>query len=148
VSIRSEALFPEPKKTRGLPLGQNAGDDQTGPMEIDSLAGKREHRSLNHQDQIGVACQPGGVIKTDGSVEKGRRTSPATGRAASSICRPSLVEAIPQIGDHDTAIVMHNDGVVQGALRSPLHAGRETMRNIDDRHGARQRALHQSQRQG
>ena len=26
----------------------------------------------------------------------------------------SLVEAIPQIGDHDTAVLMHNDGVVQG----------------------------------
>jgi hypothetical protein len=32
----------------------------------------------------------------------------------------SLVEAIPQIGEHDTAIVMHNDGVVQGLAEIPF----------------------------
>jgi hypothetical protein len=32
----------------------------------------------------------------------------------------SLVEAIPQIGEHDTAIVMHNDGVVQGLSEMPF----------------------------
>ena len=32
----------------------------------------------------------------------------------------SLVEAIPQIGDHDTAVLMHNDGVVQGLSEVPL----------------------------
>ena len=31
----------------------------------------------------------------------------------------SLVEAIPPIRGHDTAIVMHNDGVVQGYPRCP-----------------------------
>ena len=32
----------------------------------------------------------------------------------------SLVEAIPQIGDHDTAVLMHNDGVVQGLSEVPF----------------------------
>jgi len=32
----------------------------------------------------------------------------------------SLVEAIPQIGDHDTAILMHNDGVAQGLSEVPF----------------------------
>lgn len=32
----------------------------------------------------------------------------------------SLVEAIPQIGEHDTALVMHNDGVVQGLSEVPF----------------------------
>ena len=31
-----------------------------------------------------------------------------------------LVEAIPQIGDHDTAVLMHNDGVVQGLSEVPF----------------------------
>ena len=30
------------------------------------------------------------------------------------------VEAIPQIGEHDTAIVMQNDGVVQGLSEIPF----------------------------
>jgi hypothetical protein len=29
------------------------------------------------------------------------------------------VEAIPSIGDHDTAVLMHNDGVVQGLSEVP-----------------------------
>lgn len=32
----------------------------------------------------------------------------------------NLVEAIPQIGENDVAIVMHNDGVVQGLSEVPL----------------------------
>ena len=32
----------------------------------------------------------------------------------------SLVEAIPRIGDHDTAVLMHNDGVVQGLSEVPF----------------------------
>ena len=32
----------------------------------------------------------------------------------------SLVEAIPQIGDHDTAVLMHNDGVAQGLSEVPF----------------------------
>ena len=30
------------------------------------------------------------------------------------------MEAIPQIGDHDTAVLMHNDGVVQGLSEVPF----------------------------
>src|ERR1700761_1297854 len=32
----------------------------------------------------------------------------------------SLVEAIPAIGDHDTAVLMHNDGVAQGLSEVPF----------------------------
>src|SRR6185295_14255162 len=32
----------------------------------------------------------------------------------------SLIEGIPQIGDHDTAVVMHNDGVAQGLAEVPF----------------------------
>ena len=31
-----------------------------------------------------------------------------------------MVEAIPQIGGHDTAVVMHNDGVAQGLSEVPF----------------------------
>ena len=32
----------------------------------------------------------------------------------------SLAEAIPQIGGHDTAVLMHNDGVAQGLSEVPF----------------------------
>ena len=32
----------------------------------------------------------------------------------------SLIEGIPQIGDHDTAVLMHNDGVTQGLAEVPF----------------------------
>ena len=34
--------------------------------------------------------------------------------------RKNGVEGIPQIGEHDTAILMHNDGVVQGLSEVPF----------------------------
>jgi hypothetical protein len=51
---------------------------------------------------------------------------------------------LPVNREYDTAIVMHNDGVVQGAAPSPLRAGRETLARIDDWQGPRQCPLHQS----
>lgn len=32
----------------------------------------------------------------------------------------SLIELIPSIGDHDAAVLMHNDGVVQGLSEIPF----------------------------
>ena len=32
----------------------------------------------------------------------------------------SLVEAIPEMGDHDTAVLMHNDDVAQGLSEVPF----------------------------
>jgi hypothetical protein len=32
----------------------------------------------------------------------------------------SLIGAIPQIGERDTVVVMHNDGVVQGLSKVPF----------------------------
>jgi hypothetical protein len=52
--------------------------------------------------------------------KRARRTCPATGRAASSIFPANLIEAIPQIGEHDTSVIMHNDGVVQGLSEAPF----------------------------
>jgi predicted NBD/HSP70 family sugar kinase len=67
---------------------------------------------------IGIACP--GVIKDDGSIEKGAQNLPGNWESSKFNLPASLVEAIPQIGDHDTAIVMHNDGVVQGLSEVPF----------------------------
>jgi predicted NBD/HSP70 family sugar kinase len=67
---------------------------------------------------IGIACP--GVIKDDGSIEKGAQNLPGNWESSKFNLPASLVEAIPQIGDHDTAVLMHNDGVVQGLSEVPF----------------------------
>jgi hypothetical protein len=67
---------------------------------------------------IGISCP--GVIKEDGSIEKGAQNLPGNWESSKFNLPESLVEAIPVIGEHDTAIVMHNDGVAQGLSEVPF----------------------------
>jgi predicted NBD/HSP70 family sugar kinase len=67
---------------------------------------------------IGIACP--GVINEDGSIEKGAQNLPGNWESSKFNLPASLAEAIPQIGDHDTAILMHNDGVAQGLSEVPF----------------------------
>ncbi len=74
---------------------------------LKELIAAADNEGLKLAPFIGIACP--GVINEDGSIEKGAQNLPA-----------SLVEAIPQIGDHDTAVLMHNDGVAQGLSEVPF----------------------------
>jgi predicted NBD/HSP70 family sugar kinase len=67
---------------------------------------------------IGIACP--GVINEDGSIEKGAQNLPGNWESSKFNLPVSLVEAIPLIGEHDTAVLMHNDGVVQGLSEVPF----------------------------
>ncbi|WP_426438745.1 ROK family protein [Bradyrhizobium genosp. P] len=67
---------------------------------------------------IGISCP--GVINADGGIEKGAQNLPGNWESSKFNLPASLVEAIPQIGGHDTAIVMHNDGVAQGLAEVPF----------------------------
>jgi hypothetical protein len=67
---------------------------------------------------IGIACP--GVIKEDGSIEKGAQNLPGNWESSKFNLPASLIEGIPAIGEHDTAILMHNDGVVQGLSEVPF----------------------------
>ena len=67
---------------------------------------------------IGIACP--GVIDTDGAIEKGAQNLPGNWESSKFNLPAALVEAIPSIGDHDTAVLMHNDGVVQGLSEVPF----------------------------
>ena len=60
------------------------------------------------------------MIKEDGSIEKGAQNLPGNWESSKFNLPASLVEAIPQIGDHDTAVLMHNDGVAQGSREVPF----------------------------
>jgi hypothetical protein len=67
---------------------------------------------------IGVACP--GVIDPDGAIEKGAQNLPGNWESSKFNLPAELVEAIPTIGDHDTVVLMHNDGVVQGLSEVPF----------------------------
>ncbi|AHY55918.1 ROK family protein [Bradyrhizobium japonicum] len=67
---------------------------------------------------IGIACP--GVINADGSIEKGAQNLPGNWESSKFNLPASLIEGIPEIGEHDTAILMHNDGVVQGLSEVPF----------------------------
>ncbi len=67
---------------------------------------------------IGIACP--GVINEDGSIEKGAQNLPGNWESSKFNLPASLIEGIPEIGEHDTAILMHNDGVVQGLSEIPF----------------------------
>ena len=60
-----------------------------------------------------------GVINADGSIKEDATFT--SNRPAAGFHLPtSLVEGIPTIGDHDTAVLMHNDGVAQGLSEVPF----------------------------
>jgi ROK family protein len=85
---------------------------------LQDLIAEAESEGLKLAPFIGIACP--GVIDEDGSIEKGAQNLPGNWESSKFNLPASLVEAIPQIGDHDTAIVMHNDGVVQGLSEVPF----------------------------
>jgi hypothetical protein len=67
---------------------------------------------------IGISCP--GVINEDGSIAKGAQNLPGNWESSKFNLPASLIEAIPAIGDHDTAVLMHNDGVAQGLSEVPF----------------------------
>lgn len=77
-----------------------------------------EKEDLRVAPFIGVGCP--GLIEPDGTIDRGAQNLP--GNWASS--RFNLVESIramaPEIGGHDTVVVMHNDAVVQGLSELPF----------------------------
>jgi hypothetical protein len=85
---------------------------------LKDLIAKADKEGFKLAPFIGIACP--GAIKSDGSIEKGAQNLPGNWESSKFNLPASLAEAIPQIGEHDTALVMHNDGVVQGLSEVPF----------------------------
>jgi predicted NBD/HSP70 family sugar kinase len=66
---------------------------------------------------IGIGCP--GRIDADGSIEAGAQNLPGNWESDSFNLPARLHEAIPEIGEHETTILMHNDAVVQGLSEAP-----------------------------
>jgi hypothetical protein len=85
---------------------------------LKDLIAAAEAEGLKLAPFIGIACP--GVINEDGSIAKGAQNLPGNWESSKFNLPASLVEAIPRIGDHDTAVLMHNDGVAQGLSEVPF----------------------------
>jgi predicted NBD/HSP70 family sugar kinase len=85
---------------------------------LKGLIAEAEEEGLKLAPFIGVSCP--GVINEDGSIAKGAQNLPGNWESSKFNLPASLIEGIPEIGDHDTAVVMHNDGVVQGLAEVPF----------------------------
>jgi hypothetical protein len=83
--------------------------------ELITLAGTE---GLKLAPFIGISCP--GVINHDGTIEKGAQNLPGNWESSKFNLPNSLAEAIPEIAGHDTAVLMHNDGVVQGLSEVPF----------------------------
>ncbi|WP_291869765.1 ROK family protein [Bradyrhizobium sp.] len=85
---------------------------------LKGLITQAEAEGLKLAPFIGISCP--GVINGDGSIEKGAQNLPGNWESSKFNLPASLVDGIPEIGDHDTAVLMHNDGVAQGLSEVPF----------------------------
>ncbi|MDK1374507.1 MULTISPECIES: ROK family protein [unclassified Sinorhizobium] len=80
---------------------------------VERLIAKADKADLVPAPVIGLACP--GVIDADGSIARGGQNLPGGNWESEHFNLPAEIkEAIPQIGEHETFVIMHNDAVVQG----------------------------------
>lgn len=84
---------------------------------LERLAKAASKEGLDLVPLIGVACP--GVINGDGSIDRGGQNLPGNWESSRFNLVTQLQEGIPQLGGHDTHVVIHNDAVVQGLSQTP-----------------------------
>ncbi|HEX2840513.1 ROK family protein [Hyphomicrobium sp.] len=82
--------------------------------DLIKAAGKSK---LNLAPVIGIGCP--GLIREDGSIETGAQNLPGNWESKTFNLPNCIIDAIPEIGKHETAVAMHNDAVVQGLSELP-----------------------------
>jgi len=84
---------------------------------IDGLIAKAKKESIKLAPFIGIGCP--GIITKDGAIDRGAQNLPGNWESSKFHLPGAIHDAIPKIGDDETAIVMHNDAVVQGLSETP-----------------------------
>ena len=86
---------------------------------LSELIATAETKKLKLAPLIGIACP--GVIEPDGAIDRGGQNLPGGNWESDHFNLPkALMAAIPQIGDHASFVIMHNDAVVQGLSQIPF----------------------------
>jgi hypothetical protein len=84
---------------------------------IDGLIAKAKKEGIKLAPFIGIGCP--GIITKDGAIDRGAQNLPGNWASSKFHLPGAIHDAIPKIGDDETAIVMHNDAVVQGLSETP-----------------------------
>lgn len=84
---------------------------------LESLIARAGKDKIKLAPFIGIGCP--GIVTIEGSIERGAQNLPGNWESNRFHLPRLLREAIPEIGGHETAIVMHNDAVVQGLSEVP-----------------------------
>jgi predicted NBD/HSP70 family sugar kinase len=100
-------------------------DDVKREDAVESLAGmlkrlgaKARKSGIKLAPFIGIGCP--GKIEEDGSIDRGAQNLPGNWESSRFNLPKSIHEAIPKIGNDESAIVLHNDAVVQGLSQTPF----------------------------
>ena len=85
---------------------------------LEALIGKAKKEGLKLAPFIGIGCP--GIITKDGAIDRGAQNLPGNWESSKFHLPSAIHKAVPKIGDDETAIVMHNDAVVQGLSEAPF----------------------------
>lgn len=97
-------------------LGRTEAVDRLTDM-LKRLINRAEKDGLRLAPFVGIGCP--GMIEPDGAIDRGAQNLPGNWESPRFNLPAALHKAIPRIGDHDSAILMHNDAVVQGLSQTP-----------------------------
>lgn len=112
-------------KVSASELWRHADDEPDREGAVERLAGmlramikRADKQGLQLAPFIGIGCP--GLIREDGSIKKGGQNLPGDWEHRSFNLPQLLRRAIPIIGGHEVAVLMHNDAVVQGLSEVPF----------------------------
>lgn len=96
---------------------REAAVERLGDMlrDLVAQAGKQK---LKLAPFIGVGCP--GLIEPDGAIRRGGQNLPGNWESSRFNLPHSLRQLLPEIGGHETMVVLHNDAVVQGLSELPF----------------------------
>ena len=85
---------------------------------LEALVARAAKAKLTLAPVVGIGCP--GVINEDGSIQQGAQNLPGNWESSRFNLPAYIRKQIPEIGSHETMVIMHNDAVVQGLSEVPF----------------------------
>lgn len=82
------------------------------------LIAQAERKKFRLAPFIGIGCP--GIIEEDGAIARGAQNLPGNWQSRRFNLARCVTSAIPEIGGHETVVLIHNDAVVQGLSQAPF----------------------------
>ncbi len=114
---RAEVVERELWRHRDDKPTREAAIERLGDMLRDLVA-RAAKQKLKLAPFIGIGCP--GIIEPDGAIRRGGQNLPGNWESSRFNLPHSLKALLPEIGGHETMLVLHNDAVVQGLSELPF----------------------------